>query len=115
VVSRGRLLAAGACIDTSVVGVALRSSACGLLAPPESARLPRIGYQSPGPREAFAEFNDAFSQGVYVDQTFRCAKPAELPTEKPTGWNLVVNTKTPTALRLTIPGSALPLVTEWIQ
>jgi len=83
-------------------------------------RLPTIGfveYARVGGLLAFGvNFADLWRRAAFfVDKIVKGVKPADLPVEQPTKFELVINLKTAKAIALTIPPSLLVRADEIIQ
>jgi len=84
-------------------------------------RLPTVGFS-----RSFAEAGFLMSYGMppdllnrraadYMDKILKGERPAELPVERPTKFELVINLKTANALNLTIPQSVRVRADQLIQ
>jgi len=78
----------------------------------DTAETPRIG----GLLSYSAVISEHYSlAAVYVDKILRGAKPADLPVEQPTRYELIVNARSAKALGLSVPHSVLLRAQEVLQ
>jgi putative ABC transport system substrate-binding protein len=92
-----------------------------LVALAAASRLPAVyGYremvEAGGLMSYGVSFSDMYRRAAtYVDKILKGAKPADLPVEEPTKFELLVNTPTAKALGLTIPRSLAMIADQMIE
>jgi putative ABC transport system substrate-binding protein len=63
-----------------------------------------------------ANVSDVFRRSAeMIDKILRGAKPADIPVEQPTRFELIINLKTAKALGLTVPPTLFALADEVIE
>ena len=94
---------------TQIVGLAAKNRLPGMY--PNSLFVEAGGLMSYG-----TSFSDLFRRAAtYVDKILKGAKPADLPVQQPTRFELVINMRTAKALGLTFPQSILIRADQVIQ
>ncbi len=84
-------------------------------------RMPSIsGYREYAEAGVMMSYGASFAENyrriaTYVDKIFKGAKPADLPVEQPTKFELIINGKTTKALGLKIPQSLLVMADKVIE
>ena len=94
---------------TRIVELAAQSRLPAIYGAKENAEAGGLMAYGPNLRESYRR------AATYVDKILKGAKPAELPVERPTKFELVINMKTAKALGLTIPQSVLERADQIIE
>jgi len=80
----------------------------------QAGKVPTIGFLGQSTRSA--NFPDQFRRSAdYVDKILRGAKPADIPVQQPTKFDLIVNLITAKALGLEVPPTLLARADEVVE
>jgi putative tryptophan/tyrosine transport system substrate-binding protein len=98
--------------DTNQILIAESTTAARIPTMPgfrDGVRAGSLIFYGPNIRDLFRRAAD------FVDKVLRGAKPADIPVEQPTRYDLVINIKTAKALGLTVPPNLLAIADEVIE
>jgi putative ABC transport system substrate-binding protein len=113
---KGRAEALYVCVDALLFFHRIRINTLALAARLPTMHANREHVATGGLAHYGANYPDLFRRaGDYVDKILRGAKPADIPVEQPTKFDLVINLSTAKALELTIPESFLLRADEVIE
>jgi putative ABC transport system substrate-binding protein len=113
---KGRAEALYVCVDALLFFHRIRINTLALAARLPTMHANREHVATGGLAHYGANYPDLFRRaGDYVDKILRGAKPADIPVEQPTKFDLVINLSTAKALGITIPESFLLRADEVIK
>ena len=113
---KGRAEGLYVCIDTLLFSNRIRINTLALAARLPTMHSNRQYVEAGGLMSYAADFPDLFRRtGDYLDKILGGAKPADIPVEQPTKFELIVNLKTAKALGLAIPEAFLLRADEVIE
>jgi ABC-type uncharacterized transport system substrate-binding protein len=104
------------CIDTALFANRIRINTLALAARMPTMLRTREAVKAGGLMTYGPNFPDLFRRAAdYVDKILHGAKPADLPVEQPTKFDLIINLTTAKALGLSVPQTLLATADEVIE